>query len=185
VSASSEATQTLRHEIPLFSNLLVTVSLEFSVTVCLADVEYSIACWERASSEAARRLEQIYLDDYATGRAAGALRVSFVLATEQSEQLRFLREAEERAIKAVAAKLQADGDRSPPNAETNPAEPYGFQQSAMPQLQQLQKWREAADLEARKGTNWMHEWASRSHAYQIGPALKELARIGKQHRSGN
>ena len=93
VSASSEATQSERHEIPHFSNLLVTVSLEFSVTVCLADVEYSIACWERASSEAARRLEQIYLDDDTTGRAAGSLRDRFPLATEQSEQLRFLREA--------------------------------------------------------------------------------------------
>ena len=185
VSALSEATQSERHEIPHFSNLLVTVSLEFSVTVCLADVEYSIACWERASLEAARRLEQIYLDGYATGRAAGSLRVRFPLATEQSEQLRFLREAEERAIKTVAAKLHGEGERSPPTSETNPAEQYGAQQSAIPQLQQLQRWREAADLEARRGTNWMHEWSSRSHAYQIGPALKELAHIGSQNRSGD
>src|SRR5579859_286702 len=94
--ASSEAVPSEHHEIPRFSNLLVTVSQEFNVTVCLADVEYSIACWERASLEAARRLEQICLDDYATGRAAGSLRVRFPLATEQSEQLRFLRDAEER-----------------------------------------------------------------------------------------
>jgi hypothetical protein len=32
------------------------------------------------------------------------------LATDQSEQLRFLREAEEHAIKATAAKLQVEGD---------------------------------------------------------------------------
>lgn len=185
VSVLSEVAQSERHEIPHFSNLFVAVSLEFSVTVCLADVEYSIACWERASSEAAKRLEQIYLDDYATGRPAGSLKVRFPLATEQSEQLRFLREAEERAIKTLVAKLQAEGDRSPPTSETNPAEQYGTPQSAIPRLQQLQKWREDAGLEARRGTNWMHEWSSRSHAYQIGPALKELAHIRNQNRSDN
>jgi hypothetical protein len=35
------------------------------------------------------------------------LRVWFSVATEQGEQLRFLREAEERAIKTVATKLQS------------------------------------------------------------------------------
>ncbi len=185
VLTCSEASPSEHRKIPLFSNLLLTFSVEFRVTVCLGEVEYSIACWERASSEAVRRLEQIYLDDYATGKAAGTLRISFALAIEQTEQLRFLREAEERAIKTIAAKLQAQGDRSPPNADANQAEPYGVQESAIPSSQRLQKWREDADIEARKGTNWMHEWASRSHAYQIGPALRVLAHIGSQNRIGN
>jgi hypothetical protein len=88
-------------------NPLAMASLSFSVSVCLGDVEYSIACWERGLMEAAERLEQIYLEVYVTRRAAGSLRVWFSVATEQGEQLRFLREAEERAIKTVATKLQS------------------------------------------------------------------------------
>src|SRR5260370_42687141 len=37
-------------------NPLVTASLAFSVSVCLADVEYSIAFWERVLAYAAHRL---------------------------------------------------------------------------------------------------------------------------------
>jgi len=56
---------------------LVTVSLTFTVSWCLADVEFSIAFWERGLAEAAERLEQIYLHDYLTARAAGSLKVWF------------------------------------------------------------------------------------------------------------
>jgi hypothetical protein len=166
-------------------NPLVTASLAFSVSVCLADVEYSIACWERGLAEAAKRLEQIYLDDYVTRRAAGSLKVWFPLATEQSEQLRFLREAEERAIKTVATKLQAEGDQWIASQMNSPEE-YGGQQAPIRRrTQQVQKWREDAGVEARKGTNWSHDWSSKTHSYQVGLALQELAQIGNQNRSGN
>lgn len=164
---------------------LVTASLAFSVSVCLADVEYSIACWERGLAEAAKRLEQIYLDDYVTRRAVGSLKVWFPLATEQSEQLRFLREAEERAIKTVAAKLQAEAGQGIPSQMNSPEE-YGGQQGPLrPPTQQVQKWREDAIIEARRGTNWSHDWSSKTHSYQIGPALQELAHISNQNRAGN
>ena len=164
---------------------LVTTSLAFSVSVCLADVEYSIACWERGLAEAAKRLEQIYLDDYVTRRAAGSLKVWFALATEQSEQLRFLREAEERAIKTVAIKLQAEADQWIASQMNSPDE-YGGQQALIRRRTQLvQKWREDASVEARKGTNWSHDWSSKTHSYQVGLALQELTHIGTQHRSGN
>jgi hypothetical protein len=166
---------------------LVTVSLAFTVSVCLADVEFSFACWERGLAEAARRLEQIYLDDYVMRRAAGSLRVWFTLATERSEQLRFLREAEERAINSVTAKLQTDSGQgiisqmiSPgmnlpiTNPREESGEPGGSERKGG---QPLQKWREDANLEARKGTNWLHDWSSRTHSYQLGPALHELAHI--------
>ncbi len=51
------------------------VSLTFTVSVCLADWEYSSACRERSLLEAAKRLEQIYLDVYAMRRTAGSLRI--------------------------------------------------------------------------------------------------------------
>jgi hypothetical protein len=165
-------------------NPLVTTSLAFSVSVCLADVEYSIACWERGLAEAAKRLEQIYLDDYMTRRAAGSLKVWFPLATEQSEQLRFLREAEERAIKTAATKLQAEGDQwiaSP----MIPSEDYGQQAPIRRRTQLVQKWREDASIEARKGTNWSHDWSSKTHSYQVGVTLQEIANIGNQNRSSN
>jgi hypothetical protein len=155
----------------------VAASLAFTVSVCLADVEFSIACWERGLAEAARRLEQIYLDVYATRRAAGSLKVWFTVATAPSEQLRFLREAEERAIKTVAAKLRSEGDQrispitSPPQEQGEPEGPAGERN------RQLQKWRENAGLEARRGTNWSHDWSSRTHAYQLGAALYELAHL--------
>jgi hypothetical protein len=203
VLRSAEAAQGERHEtsrsnrastfrpapIPLprvgNGNPLVTASLAFSVSVCLADVEYSIACWERGLAEVAKRLEQIYLDDYVTRRAAGSLKVWFPLATEQNEQLRFLREAEERAIKTVAAKLQAEGDQRIASQMDSPEE-YGGQQAPIQRrTQQVQKWREDASVEARKGTNWSHDWSSKTHSYQVGLALQELAHIGNQNRSGN
>ena len=92
---SAEAAQGERHEtshpglvsifllspIPVLrmgnGNPLVTASLAFTVSVCLADVEFSIACWERGLAEATKRLEQIYLDNYVTRRAAGSLKVWF------------------------------------------------------------------------------------------------------------
>jgi hypothetical protein len=177
------------------SNPLVTVSLAFTVSVCLADVEYSIACRERSLAEAAKRLEQIYLDDYVKGKAAGSLKVWFPLVTERSEQLRFLREAEERAIKTVAAKLLLEVDQpitsqmhSPGinSPETNVPEQHGRPEGLVRQPnQQLQKWRESASLEARRGTNWSHDWSSRTHSYQPGSALHELVRLGIRKRSGN
>lgn len=158
-------------------DLWVTASLAFTVSVCLADVEFSIACWERSLAEAARRLEQIYLDDYATRRAAGSLKVWFTLATAPSDQLRFLREAEERAIKTASAKLQAQGDQ-PISSITNPPEEHGEAMGPLRErIQRLQKWREAATAEARRGTNWSHDWSSRTHAYQLGPALSDLAHM--------
>jgi hypothetical protein len=173
---------------------LLMTSLSFTVSVCLADVEYSIACRERSLAEAAKRLEQIYLDDYLHRRAEGSLKVWFPLKTEQSEQLRFLREAEERAIKTVAVKLQAEGDQritskmnSPGinSPEASPPEEHGGPEGLIRQRIQVQKWREDAILEARKGTNWSHDWSSKTHSYQLGQALHELAHIGNRNGSGN
>jgi hypothetical protein len=97
---------------------LVRASLAFNVTVCLDDVEYSIACRERSLLEAARRLEQIFIDDYTQGRVAGSLTVVFPLAVERPEQLQFLREAENRAIAAANTKLQSELDRLTASAAT-------------------------------------------------------------------
>ena len=175
------------------SNPLVTISLTFTVSVCLADVEYSIACRERGLSEAAKRLEQIYLDIYATRRAAGSLKVWFTLPTQQSEQLRFLREAEERAIKTVAAKLQTEGNQGinsqlnwpgTNSLETSRPEEQGEpNRSVQGHAQQVQKWREDAMQEARKGTNWSHDWPSRTHSYQLGQALRDLVQIANRAHS--
>jgi len=189
ISRSNQVSIFLPPSIPLLrvgnGNPVVTASLAFSVSVCLADVEYSIACWERGLAEAAKRLEQIYLDDYVTRRAAGLLKVWFPLPTQQSEQLRFLREAEERAIKTVATKLQAEGDQRIASQMHLPEE-YGGQQGAIERhTQQVQKWREDASVEALKGTNWSHDWASKAHSYQLGLALQELVHIGNQNRSSN
>jgi hypothetical protein len=176
-------------------NPLVTASLAFTVSVCLADVEYSIACRERSLAEAAKRLEQIYLDDYVKRRAEGSLKVWFPLATQQSEQLRFLREAEERAIKTVRAKLQAEGNQPitsqmnlPGNGslETNQPQETGEPEGPVGQrARQVKKWRDDASLEARRGINWSHDWSSRTHSYQLGPALHELAHIGNRQGGGN
>lgn len=174
-------------------NPLVTASLAFTVSVCLADVEYSIACRERSLAEAAKRLEQIYLDIYATRRAAGSLKVWFTLPTQQSEQLRFLREAEERAIKTVAAKLQTEGNQGinsqlnwpgTNSLETSRPEEQGEpNRSVQGHAQQVQKWREDAMQEARKGTNWSHDWPSRTHSYQLGQALRDLVQIANRAHS--
>ena len=103
-----EATASL---IPQFDdgNPLEEASLTFTVSVCLADWEYSSACRERSLLEAAKRLEQIYLDVYAMRRAAGSLRIWFPPHVERSEQLWFLRQVEDLAIAAMAKKLQNGG----------------------------------------------------------------------------
>jgi hypothetical protein len=122
-----------------------------------------------------------------TRKAAGSLKVWFTVATERGEQLRFLREAEERAIKTVATKLQTESNQgitsqmSSPEMNspiTDPTEERGETGvSGQNRSQQLQKWREDASLEARKGTNWSHDWSSKTHSYQLGLALHELAHI--------
>jgi hypothetical protein len=168
---------------------LLRASLAFTVSVCFADVEYSIACWERGLLEATKRLEQIYLDDFTTRKAAGSLRIWFPLATDGNEQLRFLRETEERAIKNAVVKLQAESDRqikTPTSAldrdsPTTSAQEMELLRQRVQQL--LQKWREDAVVEARRGTNWSHEWSSRTHSYQLGQALRELVQIANRSHS--
>jgi hypothetical protein len=172
---------------------LLRASLAFTVSVCLADVEYSIACWERGLLEATKRLEQIYLDDFTTRKVAGSLKIWFPLVTDRNEQLRFLREAEERSIKNAVVKLQAESDRQI-NTPTNPLDPNSLTTSAQEgdetnnlgrqRVQQLlQKWREDASMEARRGTNWSHDWSSRTHSYQLGQALHNLVQIASRARS--
>lgn len=188
----------------------------FMVSVCLADVEYSIACRERSSLEAARRLEQIFIEDYTTRRTTGSLQIWFPLNISQSDQLQFLREVEDRAIEAAVRKMQeaVDNPEAPqPNFSQSPglSQAPGFPQSpafspspglsqapvpysdagssaqataadqaqVLAQLLQkrhedIQKWREDATIEARRGSNWSHDWATRTHIYKPGPALEEL-----------
>jgi hypothetical protein len=53
-------------------------------------------------------LEQIYLDDYATGSPGGSLRIWFAVKAEPREQTTFLLEVENRAIEAVFRRLKED-----------------------------------------------------------------------------
>jgi hypothetical protein len=141
-------------------------ALTFTVSVCLDDFEYSIACRERSSLEAAHRLEQIYLDDYETGTAMGSLQIWFAVKAEPSEQTNFMREVENRAIEAVFRKLKE-------NAAHQAAREFALS---------IQRWHDDAGLEARTGVNWSHDWSGRSHTYKPGQALSDLARIGNHNR---
>jgi hypothetical protein len=157
---------------------LFKVSVTFVVSVCLADFEYSIACRERSLLEAVKRLEQIYLDDYAMRRAAGSLRVWFPQGVQRQEQIRFLREVEDRAIAAMAKKLQDEVDQSAASQMSSP----GANDQQEGWAEQVKKWREDASMDARNGTNWSHDWSSRTHLYQTGMALRELIemRVGNR-----
>jgi len=158
----------------------VYAALTFTVSVCLDDFEYSIACRERSSLEAARRLEQIYLDDYATGSPAGSLRIWFAVKAEPSEQTNFLREVENRAVEAVFRKLSEDAaHRAAPAAS---AATDGAAEAAREFAQSIQRWHDEAGTEARTGINWSHDWGGRSHAYKPGKGLRELARIGNRNK---
>ena len=151
------------------------VSLTFVVSVCLADLEYSSACRERSLLEAAKRLEQIYLDVYAMRRAAGSLRIWFPPHVERSEQLWFLRQVEDLAIAAMAKKLQNGGADEAANPQMDPLRSYGGDTASdLQSPPQVRKWHEDATMEARNGTNWVHDWSSRTHSYQTGMALREL-----------
>jgi hypothetical protein len=172
----SEASNRPTSLIPQFDygDPMEEVSLTFVVSVCLADLEYSSACRERSLLEAAKRLEQIYLDVYAMRRAAGSLRIWFPPRVERSEQLWFLREVEDRAIAATAKKLQNGTDDSATPEMESQATEGGDAASDQQSTQQVRKWREDATMEAREGTNWAHDWSSRTHLYQTGMALHEL-----------
>jgi hypothetical protein len=162
---------------PLFDygDPLEEVSLTFVVSVCLADLEYSSACRERSLLEAAKRLEQIYLEVYAMRRAAGSLRIWFPPHVEGSEQLWFLRQVEDLAIAAMAKKLQNGGADEPATPQMDSLGSYGDDTSSDQQSPpQVRKWREDATMEARNGTNWAHDWSLRTHSYQTGMALREL-----------
>ncbi len=154
ISAVASGTSRLPPEPTVPTNLPVDVSLAFTVTVCLDEVDFSIACRQRGLLEVQRRLEQILLDDYANGNTTGDLRVAFWLEVEGQDQVRLLREAEIRAIEAVTSKLQSG----------RPSQ-YAL----------LREWHDAAQLEAISGRNWKHDWAARTHQYQIGPSRYRLA----------
>ena len=158
-------------------NVTAHAALTFSVSVCLDDFEYAIACRERSSLEAARRLEQIYLDDYATGSPAGSLRIWFAVKAEPREQTTFLLEVENRAIEAVFRKLKEDASHRASGATGG-----GAADAAREFAQDIERWHDEAGSEARTGINWSHDWGARSHTYKPGQALRELARIGNRNK---
>ena len=162
-------------------DFIIPASLTFSVSVCLDDFEYSLACRERSLFEAAKRLEQIFLDDYRMGRVAGTLNIWFAVAAEHSEQLHFLREVEDRAIESVTKKLKDDIAGS--TASSTNSQISGNAEDAAAQIaQQVQRWHDDAGTEAHNGSNWSHDWVSRTHTYKPGRALYELVRIGNRSR---
>jgi len=152
-------------------------ALTFSVSVCLDDFEYAIACRERSSLEAARRVEQMYLDDYATGSPAGSLRIWFAVKAEPREQTTFLLEVENRAIEAVFRKLKDDASHRAFGATGG-----GAADAAREFARDIERWLVEAGSEARTAINWSHDWGARSHAYKPGQALRELARIGNRNK---
>jgi hypothetical protein len=160
----------------------IPVALTFMVSVCLDDFEYSIACRERSSLEAARRLEQIYLDDYATGIPAGSLRIWFAVKAEPSEQTNFLREVENRAIEAVFRKMRDEAAHQAAAASASADRGEGAAEAAREFAQAIQRWRDEASVEAHTGINWSHDWSARSHSYKPGQALRDLARIGNRNK---
>ena len=168
--------------LPSGNGAVVSVSLTFSVSVCLDDFEYSIACRQRGSLEAARRLEQIYLDDYATGTPAGSLRIWFAVKAEPSEQRTFLLEVENRAIEAVFRKLKEEAAQRAATAAASAAKSADAADAAREFAQAVQRWHDEAGVEARTGINWSHDWGGRSHTYKPGQALRDLARIGNRNK---
>jgi hypothetical protein len=133
----------------------------------------------RLALKAAHRLEQIFLDDYATGSPAGTLRIWFAVKAEPSEQTTFLLETENRAIEAVFCKLKEDAThRTATGAAASAATNGGAAEPAREFAQDLQRWHDEAGDEARTGINWSHDWRGRSHTYKPGQALRDLARIG-------
>jgi hypothetical protein len=161
---------------------VLPVALTFAVSVCLDDFEYSIACRERSSLEAARRLEQIYLDDYKMGNPAGSLRIWFAVKALPSEQSNFLREVENRAIEAVFRKLGEEVTARKAAAGPSAAGGGGAADAAREFAQAVQRWHDEAGVEARTGINWSHDWGARSHTYKPGQALRDLARIGNRNK---
>ncbi|MBV9686646.1 MAG: hypothetical protein JO096_05490 [Alphaproteobacteria bacterium] len=157
-------------------------SLTFAVSVCLDDFEYSIACRQRSSLEAAHRLEQIYLDDYATGSPAGSLRIWFAVKAEPGEQANFLREVENRAVEAAFRKLKEDAAQRAAAAAPSAAVGGAAADTAREFVQAVQRWHDEAGGEARTGINWSHDWSARSHTYKPGQALRDLARIGNRNK---
>jgi hypothetical protein len=166
--------------LPSGNGAVVPVSLTFSVSVCLDDFEYSIGCRQRSSLEAARRLEQIYLDDYATGSPAGSLRIWFAVKAEPSEQTNFLREVENRAVEAVYRKLKEEAAQRAAAASADKG--GGAADAAREFAQAIQRWHDEAGVEARTAINWSHDWSARSHTYKPGQALRDLARIGNRNK---
>lgn len=183
LAAAPEAGYALPPAVSQSANVAtVPVALTFTVSVCLDDFEYSIACRQRSSLEAAHRLEQIYLDDYATGSPAGSLRIWFAVKAEPSEQTNFLREAENRAIEAVFRKLREEAATRMAAAAPSAAAGGGAADAAREFAQAIQRWHDEAGVEARTGINWSHDWSSRSHTYKPGQALRDLARIGNRDK---
>jgi hypothetical protein len=172
------------------NRIAVPVALTFMVSVCLADFEYSIGCSQRSSLEAAQRLEQIFLDDYKTGSAAGSLRIWFAVKAQPSEQTSLLHEVENRAIESVYRKLKEDAAQQAAAAAGSAAVGSAGSQgngaeTAREFAEDIERWHNDADGEARSGVNWSHDWAGRAHTYKPGQALRDLARIGNRHRQSS
>lgn len=166
------AAQTLAQQFPPYG--LEPTSLTFTVSVCLADLEYTLGCREVGLLEAVKRLGQIYQDVYAMHRAAGSLRIWFPPHVPEEDQRRFLREVEDRAIAVMVKNMEKGADQSA-DTPTQSSGTYGESDLPLETAQAVRKWRDDASLEARNGTNWLHDWPSRTHLYRTGQTLRELA----------
>jgi len=158
-------------------DLLIHTSLNFVVSICLDDTQYSFACRQRGLLEAARRLEQLYFDCYTKKVVAGSLKIWFARPVERGQQLEFLRTVEERAIAAVTARVQGNIDQI--DTSSGAGAPDSLAQSSVAQrnAQRSRMWHDTAIAEARAGSNWVHYWAERAHQSRESPALHLLARI--------
>ena len=122
------------------------------------------------------------MDDYATGNAAGSLRIWFAVKAEPSEQSNFLREVENRAVEAVFRKLKEEAAQRAATAAASAAKSADAADAAREFAQSIQRWHDEAGVEARTGINWSHDWSARSHTYKPGQALRDLARIGNRNK---
>jgi hypothetical protein len=85
---------------------------------------------------------------------------------------------------SLTTSAQEMGSPEPNSQQMNSQEGDETKNLVRQRVQQLlQKWREDASVEARRGTNWSHEWSSRTHSYQLGQALRDLVQIGNRARS--
>jgi hypothetical protein len=155
----------------------ISMGQAFVIAVCANTSDVSDSCLEQSAAQAAERLSQIYLRQWANKVITTNLAIRFPNVMARVDQYRFLTKIEKVAVAAVAAKMQADVDSLKPFAWDSEATKAAKWEAVRNDRTAASNWQQSATSSAESGSNWSHNWSSNTHTFHEGTAFRQLKQI--------